>query len=61
MRPMKSSCWNRIRTRAETTTIRRAAAAGMPHVDKESKLSANRMHMKTGNQAHNVPAFQCQV
>lgn len=61
MRPMKSSCWNRIRTRAETTTIRRAAAVGMLHVDKESKVSANRTCMKNNHQPPNVPALRCQL
>jgi hypothetical protein len=59
MRPARSNCLNRLRTRTETTTIRRAAAllAG----DKESKISTLRLNAKNGKHIHRGGVVECQL
>jgi hypothetical protein len=60
VRPVKSNCLNILRTRTETTTIRRAA--GMAPGDKDSKLTTSaRMHNKNGKHLQRGDVVECQL
>ncbi len=61
VRPVKSNCFSRLRTRTETTTIKRVG--GIIPVEKESKLSTGRGGMaKNGNHSQRVDdAIECQL
>ncbi len=59
VQPVKSNCFSRLRTRTETTTIRRVI--GLSPTDKESKLSATRGNIKTGADQGRGDAVECQL
>ena len=61
MRPLKSGCWNRCRSRSERRISRRTPAGEVLLGDKDSKLSTARPHTKhAGNVQHLSPA-QCHL
>ena len=61
VRPLKSSCWKRVRTQTEATTVKRAPVAGALLADKESKVSGTRPNTKNGGQALHAPAAQSEL
>ncbi|CAF0793136.1 unnamed protein product [Adineta steineri] len=59
VKPIKSSCLGGVRTRTETTTLRRTA--GALAFDKDSKLTTIRANMKTINNTQRGNDVECQV
>lgn len=59
IRPVKSNCLNRLRTRTETTTIRRAA--GLLPTEKDSKVSPSRLVAKNGKHIQRDDIVECQL
>ena len=68
MRPLKSSCWSRVRARLGTGTSRRLTAAaavalpvGILSGDKESRMTASQAINKHGNPDQHQNAIECQL
>lgn len=59
MKPVKSNCLNRKRTRTETTTLKRAV--GLLPGDKESKLTTLRTNPKNDNHAQRDEGVECHL
>lgn len=59
VRPVKSNCLSRMKTRTETSTIRRIA--GLLPVDKDSKVSTVRINQKNGHHSQRIDAVECRL
>jgi hypothetical protein len=60
VRPIKSNCCSRLRTRTETTTTLKRPGNQFTG-DKESKLTTIKPHMKNGKHQRDAAAIESQL